>query len=63
MKKPACNCGAQEGKTIILNSRAHIGVITEFHDNGTLRNNKALYLENNFCPQCGKRHQNDDLVR
>lgn len=56
MKKPSCSCGAQLGKTIILNGRAHVGVITEYHDNGTFRNNRALYLELNFCPQCGSQY-------
>lgn len=55
MKKyiPTCHCGESEGKTIILNSQAHVGIITAIQDNGVFEDNKALYLENRFCPQCG----------
>ncbi len=49
-----CSCGSIEGKKTILNNHAHIGITTEFQDNGVFINNKALYIENNFCPQCGK---------
>lgn len=54
--KQACSCGEIEGKKIILNSHAHVGITTEFQDNGVFKNNKALYLENNYCPQCGKKY-------
>ncbi|WP_273328152.1 hypothetical protein [Vallitalea guaymasensis] len=57
MKKiQTCNCGCIEGKNILLNSHAHVGITTEFQDNGVFHNNKALYIENNYCPQCGKKY-------
>jgi len=55
MKKleQACNCRAIPGKKTILNTEARVGITTEFQDNGVFKNNKALYLKNNYCPQCG----------
>lgn len=50
---PTCHCGEQPGKKTILNTQAHVGITTEFLDNGVFINNHALYLENRFCPQCG----------
>lgn len=56
-KRPTCNCGSSQGKKTILNEYAHVGIITEFHDNGVFKNNKACYVENNYCPQCGKKYE------
>ena len=61
MKKyQACECGRIEGKTTLLNNEAHVGITTEFQDNGVFKNNKGLYLKNNFCPQCGMKYIEDD---
>lgn len=58
MKKiQVCKCGHIEGKKTILNSHAHVGITIEFQDNGVFQNNKALYIENNYCPQCGKKYK------
>lgn len=53
VRKQTCTCGAIKGKKTILNSHAIVGVTTEFQDNEVFKNNKGLYLENNYCPQCG----------
>lgn len=50
---PTCHCGEKPGKKVLLNTQAHVGIVTAFQDNGVFLNNKALYLENRFCPQCG----------
>lgn len=55
--KQNCNCGEIPGKKTILNDMAHVGITTEFLDNGVFKNNKGLILENNYCPQCGKKHE------
>ena len=55
-KKKNCNCGVIPGKTQLLNNFAHIGVNTNFIDNGVFKNNSALCTENNYCPQCGKKY-------
>lgn len=59
-RRMACECGNIDGMTRIPNSHAHVGIITEFHDNGVFKNNRALYLENNYCPQCGKAYNIQD---
>jgi len=56
-KIKTCSCGALEGKTTILNNFAHIGINTKFRDNGVFKDNKSCYVENNFCPQCGKKYE------
>jgi hypothetical protein len=53
-KIQVCDCGKIPRKKTLLNSQAHVGITTEFLDSGVFKNNKALYLENNYCPQCGK---------
>lgn len=53
VRKQTCTCGAIKGKKTILNSHAIVGVTTEFQDNEVFKNNKGVYLENNYCPQCG----------
>lgn len=55
-----CKCGAIEGKKTLLNSQAHVGITTEFLDNGVFKNNKALYLQNNYCPQCGVKYEDKE---
>ncbi len=55
-KKAACTCGDIPGKKKILNSFARVGITTEFLDNGVFKNNSALYVDNNYCPQCGKKY-------
>lgn len=50
---PTCHCGEEPGKKVILNTEAHIGIVTEFQENGVFKDNKALYIENRYCPQCG----------
>lgn len=52
----SCSCGQVEGKKTILNNKAHVGITTEFTESGTFKNNTALFLENRFCPECGKAH-------
>lgn len=59
-KHQACNCGRIEGKKTLLNNQAHIGITTEFFDNGVFKNNKALYVQNNYCPQCGAKYMEDE---
>ena len=56
-----CNCGAIPEKTTLLNSQAHVGITTEFLDNGVYKNNKALYLQNNYCPQCGIKYEDEAM--
>jgi hypothetical protein len=53
VRKRTCTCGAIKGKKTILSNRVRVGITTEFHDNGVFKNNTALFLENNYCPQCG----------
>lgn len=59
--KQSCNCGAIPGKKTILNNGVVVGITTEFNDNGTFKNNLALILENNYCPQCGSKYEEDEL--
>ncbi len=52
-----CNCGHIEGKKVLPHSHALSFGITvkdmgEGYD-GTFVDAKSLYLENNYCPQCG----------
>ena len=56
-KKKNCNCGAIPGKTQLLNNFAYIGINTEFMDNGVFKNNSGINVENNYCPQCGKKYE------
>ena len=58
-KVKTCSCGAVKDKKTILNNFAHIGINTKFQDNGVFKDNKAFYVENNFCPQCGKRYEEE----
>lgn len=53
MRKKLCNCGKIEGKKIVLNSHAWVGMTADKKD-GVLTGKKGLYLKNNYCPQCGK---------
>lgn len=55
----SCGCGAKPGKKIILNTEAHVGIITEIRNNGVFLNNKALYLRNNYCPECGAKYKEE----
>jgi hypothetical protein len=55
-KIQACNCGAIADKKTLLNDQAHVGITTQLSDSGTFVNNKALYLKNNFCPECGQKY-------
>ncbi|GEM_PF-2522202 len=55
-KIKTCSCGAVEGKKTILNNFAHIGVNTRFQGTGVFKDNRVCYVENNFCPQCGKKY-------
>lgn len=55
--KQCCNCGELPGKKTILRNHVVVGITTEFLDNGVFKNNKALVLEHNYCPQCGKRYE------
>lgn len=57
--KQNCKCGAIEGKKTILNDMAHVGITTEFQDNRVFKNHEALYIENNYCPQCGERYKKE----
>lgn len=50
---PTCHCGEIQGKKVILNAEARVGIITAFQNNGVFKDNEPLYLENRFCPQCG----------
>lgn len=52
-----CNCGHIPGKKTILTNFCRVGITTEFLDNGVFKNNHELYIENNFCPQCGKKYK------
>lgn len=52
-----CNCGEIEGKKVILGNFSRIGITTEFQDNGVFKNHSALYVDNNFCPQCGTKYK------
>lgn len=58
-KIKTCSCGTVRNKKTILNNFAYIGINTEFQDNGVFKNNAACYVENNFCPQCGKRYKEE----
>ena len=55
-KIQACNCGSIEGKKTILNSHVHVGITTKFSKTGTFIENTCLYLEQNYCPQCGRKY-------
>ena len=55
--KRTCSCGEIPGKKTILQNYVDVGITTEFQDNGVFKNNKALILENNYCPQCGKEYE------
>jgi hypothetical protein len=57
MRKQTCNCGAIEGKKTILCKVARVGITTRFRDNGTFLDNNSLYIQNNFCPQCGAAYE------
>lgn len=59
MRRQTCSCGKIEGRTTILNNRAHVGITAELHDNGVFKSNKAIYLKNNFCSQCGAPYEED----
>ena len=52
MRKKNCSCGEISGKKFVLNSHAWIGMTADEKD-GILTGKKGLYLENNYCPQCG----------
>ena len=58
-KIKTCSCGAVKGKKTILYNFAHIGINTEFQDNGVFKNNRPCFIENNFCPQCGKKYEEE----
>jgi hypothetical protein len=53
VRKQTCKCGAIPGKNTILHDVARVGITTRFRDNGTFLDNEALYVWNNYCPQCG----------
>ncbi|MHA1304858.1 MAG: hypothetical protein ACTSPI_14265 [Candidatus Heimdallarchaeaceae archaeon] len=52
-----CSCGKIKGKKTILADITRVGITTEFQDNRVFKNNEALYLENNYCSQCGKKYK------
>jgi hypothetical protein len=52
-----CDCGRIKGKKTILANFARVGITTEFQDNGVFKNHNSLCIENNYCPQCGKKYK------
>jgi hypothetical protein len=61
-KVQACNCGEITGKKTLLNNKAHVGITTKFSDTGTFVDNNGLYLDNNYCPQCGQKYNDKEGV-
>ena len=55
-----CDCGEIPGKKTLLYVHVRVGITTEFQDNGVFKNNKTLYLQNNYCPQCGAKYKKED---
>lgn len=60
-KVQQCTCGAIKDKKTILANYCRVGITTEFQDNGVFKNNHELCLENNYCPQCGKKYINQEM--
>ena len=56
MKISNCECGKEEGKKLLLCEDVRIGITIKLMPDdydGTFIDNKACYINNNYCPQCG----------
>lgn len=55
-RRLGCKCKAVEGRVHVLHSHSHVGITVKDNGpnyHGVFEDRASLYLENNFCPQCG----------